>query len=333
MSPPRRTFRSGARASTTCLAVVALVLAAPFAHAEPKVELRWTAPAGCPDERAVLGQVERMVTVPPKTPTSATAVVEERDGGFDVTVELHGGAEGKRTLHASTCDSAARGAALVVALAVDPSASLEPPPEPAPSAPKPAPPAPPATRPVPAPPKIPPTPRASEVRVSALAGASFTRALVPGVVPAIAIGARVSWRALRLDVEGELAPRVTTTAAELPEVGATLVIHAFAARPCMLHAFPAIAVGGCVALRGARVQGEGTGVTEAYRDGATVLMLEPGLTVLVPGTTRLGLAVDAAAVVPFTRPELVIANGPANVSLGRVSALGARVGLSASFRF
>jgi hypothetical protein len=364
MGSRRRVFRSSARGGLG-FATVALVLAlAPRAGRgaeEAPVALRWTAPPGCPDESAVAALVARMVTVQPKAPTSATIeVVPARGGesGFEVRIELRGGAEGERTLRTSTCASAARGAALVVALAIDPSAATsveqEPGPPPAPAAPSASASASASgTEPAPAPAAArvdePPPPRGAAVpagtsaapglQVSATAGASFTRALVPGWVPAITLGGRASWQALRLDLEAEFAPQVTVSADASPGVGGNLRAYALALRPCLLASarLGSVSIGSCVGLRGTRLAGAGTGVTEAYHRGITVLALEPGAALLVPvtilGARRLAFGLDAAAVLPFTRPELVIDTRSTPLSLGRVAALGVRLGISAAFRF
>jgi len=301
------------------------------AAAEPQITLVWSAPPSCPDRSAVLAQIERMVGVPPKAPVSANVTIDERDDGFDVTLELHGGAEGRRALHAATCAAAARGAALLVALAIDPSADPTAPAEPAPRPPPPPPP------PAPAPP--PPAPRAPAPsptpgpEVRAYVGASVTRAIAPGVATALVLGARVSWRGLRLDVEGELAPALGATSPTLPGVGADLRAYALAARTCILHTFGSIEGAGCVALRGTRLEGEATGVTEPTPGGVTVLALEPGLSVRVPARARLGLSVDGAAVLPLTRPELVVTRGAEAEPIGKVAPIGVRIGAAVSFRF
>ena len=116
----------------------ALVLAAPLtARAESVAatafHLHWSGPASCPDEGEVARETQRLLgpstAAPRAMPVEAEAQVSAAGDGFELLLRL-GPTEQTRTRHlqAPSCDELARAAALVVALAVDPSLSLAEPP-------------------------------------------------------------------------------------------------------------------------------------------------------------------------------------------------------------
>ena len=303
----------------TCTAVLALAAALvaeeKVARAEPSLDLTWTAPPGCPDRAWMMSAVLHLVTGSPPQALLVTGAVHEEDGQWVVDLELSGAASGTRTLRASSCKSVSRGAALIVALALDPQAaalaSEELARSEAPAAPPPSP------APPPPPPEAPPAPARVEspgIRPIVFAGPTATRALLP-------------------DLAGELVPRSHTSLARVPAVGADLSLAALALRACVGHAFPWLAAHGCTALRGARIAGQGTGLAESYRQTAHVLTLEPGVLLRVPGTTRAAVELEAAPVLPLTRPDFVILSSGPSEPLFRVSSAGIRVAGAASFRF
>lgn len=322
----------------TCTAVLALAAALvaeeKVARAEPSLDLTWTAPPGCPDRAWMMSAVLHLVTGSPPQALLVTGAVHEEDGQWVVDLELSGAASGTRTLRASSCKSVSRGAALIVALALDPQAAALASEElarseaPAPPPPSPAPP--------PPPPEAPPAPARVEspgIRPIVFAGPTATRALLPGVAPGMAVGGGIVWRSVRVDLAGELVPRSHTSLARVPAVGADLSLAALALRACVGHAFPWLAAHGCTALRGARIAGQGTGLAESYRQTAHVLTLEPGVLLRVPGTTRAAVELEAAPVLPLTRPDFVILSSGPSEPLFRVSSAGIRVAGAASFRF
>lgn len=306
----------------TWLAALALLGGAEgSAAAEPGLDLAWNAPPGCPDRAWVVAAVNRLVPSPPQA-LHVTGAVREDEGGFTVDLELSGPASGTRTLRAASCTSVARGAALIIALALDPQAATSAIEE-APPAPAPAPPLAPAA-------SAPPAPRREAL---AFAGAVVIGGLLPTYAPGAVVGGGVAWRALRLDLSAELVPHASTSLARRPAVGADFALAGLALRGCAGHAWGGLAVHGCAAVRAARISGEGRGLVETYRDRADLLALEPGVLVRVPLGTRAGLALDAAAVLPLTRPDFVLlTNGPSE-PLHRVSVVGLRAALTVDVRF
>lgn len=117
-------MRRWAMAAAVMLAVplTAGAQAAPF-------HLRWSGPINCPDEAQVARDTQRLLggstAAPRDAPIEADAQVTGAAGGFELVLRV-GSTEQTRTrkLAAPSCDELARAAALVVALAVDPSLSL-----------------------------------------------------------------------------------------------------------------------------------------------------------------------------------------------------------------
>lgn len=327
-----------ANAVRTCAAALAAALALLAgerdASAQPSLDLIWDAPAACPDREWVRSAVLHLVTSSAPQELHVRAGVRPEGDQWVVDLELSGAATGTRTLRAATCASVARGAALIVALALDPQAAASAPEETAP-----APPPPPRA---PEPPA--PAPEAGRARTPdargrarpiAFVGAAAARALVPGIAPGAVVGGGIAWGAVRVDLAAEVAPSARASLARVPGVGADFSLASVALRACAGHALADVALHGCTAIRGARVAGEGTGLAESYRRTAHLLAIEPGALVRIPAATRVGLEVDAAAVLPITRPDFVLLSSSSGPSepLFRVSAIGARVALGASVRF
>ncbi len=82
--------------------------------------IQWTAPASCPDDAAVEERIAAFVDVPSEA-SPMTAIVVEKDGGFEVElVSTIDGEVQQRTLQAATCDALADAVAAVVAVTIDP---------------------------------------------------------------------------------------------------------------------------------------------------------------------------------------------------------------------
>lgn len=324
----------------------ALLAGAGTARAQSTLDLTWTAPAGCPDRAWVLAGVTHLVTTAPPDTLRVTAVAHEEGDRWVVDLGMEGTTSGTRRLQAASCLSVARATALIVALALDPHASTLAAGELGP--PEPPPPPPDREREAQAAVAQPvaPAPRREEEpahatdaslstapRVLAFAGASVERALLPGVVPGVVVGGGVVWRALRIDLAAGLAPRVSLSLASTPGAGADLTLAELGLRACAGRVLSWMAAHGCASVRGARLSGEGRGVTEAYRETAYVLSLEPGVLLRVPARSRLAVELDVGAMLPLTRPDFVIVSGTSSEPLFRVSTFGVRAALAASFRF
>ncbi len=130
---------------------------------EAGIELTWTAPAApvCPDAAAIVADsIRALGPSPPNEPLWARATVVTDADGFALELIIDGahGRVGTRQLRGKTCPVLARVAALVIAVAIDPDATMptedEPADEPTPTVPEPEA----STRPTPTP-LTPPTAR------------------------------------------------------------------------------------------------------------------------------------------------------------------------------
>lgn len=133
------------------------------APAPPIVDLRWEAPAGCPDQAALERRLAAMRAggPAPANPPRVGFRVERRGEGWHLDGEISGpGGSGRRELDAATCAELADAAVLITAIALDPEMSAEGPT-------------------IPPPPVIPPAPGAAADR-DAGPGAAGGGAVGPG---------------------------------------------------------------------------------------------------------------------------------------------------------
>lgn len=303
----------------------------------PPLVVTWTAPDGCPDGAWVESAVLHLVTTPPTQALEVKGTVREMNGRYRVDLELQGAATGKRTLGAATCASVARGAALIIALALDPQASVVAREEPAAAGePRVAAPLPIGAeaaamvdRPAPTVERAPPP----KLRPYVFLGASASRVLVPGMAFAVTVGEGVAWRAFRMDLSAEIGPSTSTELPSRRSVGGDFSWMALALRPCAGHVSAWFAVYGCAGLRGVRITGEATGLAVGYRKTAHTLVVEPGALLRFPARSRWAVEADVAAAIPLARPDFVfLTNGP-NAPLFRVSGIGPRATLGIGFLF
>jgi hypothetical protein len=187
---------------------------APRAIADPPeaVHLDYTAPDGCPRASDFAHQIvsrTKRASLVDESEASRTFIVSVTQGtsGLQATLGLRD-AEGNhvlRRISGSSCEDVVRAAALIVVLAIDPSASLEEhaeETEPAP-APPPAPPTPPPVAPATEAPAPPPPAAESPNRWSADVAAALVA--TAGVAPVVAYGTDVSAR-IRSLADGVIAP-------------------------------------------------------------------------------------------------------------------------------
>src|SRR5689334_20049544 len=122
--------------------------------ASASVDLRWSAPADCPDVDEVRGNVEALVgtALVPGDAIVVDGVVTRSDDGWSLALSITSASGSRsRTLPGASCRELARVAALLIAVAIDPTMQDEPEPEPPPPEPVAAPPSPPPS-PSPSPP-------------------------------------------------------------------------------------------------------------------------------------------------------------------------------------
>lgn len=320
---------------------LATCLLATSARAQSALTLDWDAPAECPKAAWVEASVRRLLSTPPSDPLQVRAVVRPDGSEWVVDLRFEGAARGTRRLRAASCESVARAAALIVALALDPQAAALASEEMAQAeAPRSVPPV------VPPPPPAPPSPPTRPVRSSPVAHATRARihghgfvaaalehGYVPGVVPAAIVGGGVGARLWRADLLVQIAPFASGALEDRPRYGADFSVLAAELRGCVGPAWTWLALEGCAEFRGTHVTGHGTGLTESYRAHAALFALGAGVLVRIPSRTRLAAEASVDTSVPFTRPSFVLLEGDREQAIHRVPMLTARATLGVSLRF
>lgn len=277
--------------------------------------LQWTAPAVCPDEAAVRSRVEQIIGRPLREGDEAVRVVarvtDDEPPQLRLSITSDSGSR-ERVIDGRDCAELAEVTAVLVAVAVDPSAN----------------PLPPAPAPTPAPEKTPSTaatqPRAeprvqrsTRVRPAASHGAGprpgaaihvapgVGLGTVPGPTAVLAVGAGVRWLHARIDVAFEQwFPRPAT----LGEGNAGVDVRAFrvGVRGCYVPtAGRVVELPLCAGLFGGAMRGDGRGVprTRTQRIAWGGAQLEAGL-MFAPLRDRRWFAVGPMLRLqaPFVRP-------------------------------
>lgn len=195
--------------SVVAIALLSLALLAasePASQQEPA--LVWEAPETCPDERTIRARVEQLIgrTLADDETVRVHARVEIAERPSVVLRVDSASGSSERTITAVSCAELGEIAAVVIAIAIDPAASLraEAEPEPAPP-PKPQPPPPPPPREERAPAAVAkPRPIAHRGPMGTLrVAAGVSLGAVPGVTAAIEAGGGVRWKHARIDLSAE----------------------------------------------------------------------------------------------------------------------------------
>jgi hypothetical protein len=275
------------------MSLAALVLSAsigaPAAPTEGAVEFRWDAPAEqCPSEADVLAQLERLLGGPvaeqgERRLAAIARVRREADGRWDLRLwTVTAEATSQRSMSGEDCAVLAEAAALLAAMAIDPSvlargeasqaaveqaeqaetvAGGEPAPEPI-EQPEPTPPEiePEPPKPEPAP-EEPREPRRFVIAANTSGGISFGD--LPGVGPIVRLGFGLQWPHARFELEGHYAFVRRARFADDSDQGADLQQGFAIARGCgVLHVkkakleFPI-----CGGLEAGALAGQGIGFT------------------------------------------------------------------------
>jgi hypothetical protein len=297
-----------------CSAALAVLAAAARAGAdEPRVELAWTAPEGCPDGARVVAEVERLLGpagARPPRPIRAAAVVTRVGEGFVVKLETASDAGTRaRELHGATCGGIGDAVALILALMIDPEhvvapargtlAAAESAPPPTPAAPPPAPPRSPAPQPAPSPP----------LTIVLSAAPVLDLGSVPAPAAGFAGAAGLVFGRARAEAGVVVLPARAATVASTPGAGGDVSLVAGTLAAC------AVALRGrtaelapCAGFELGRLYASGFGVAQPGSGGALWSTAKLGAL----GVLRLGdglaltLRLDAGA--PFARPRFVLEN-------------------------
>ncbi|MBI2394330.1 MAG: hypothetical protein HYV09_32470 [Deltaproteobacteria bacterium] len=323
---------------------LAAMLVARSAHAGGAVELQWEAPASCPDRANVEARIAKLLQgADASKPVRAEARVRQSDGVFHLElVTTRDGVRGERVLDDPSCEALAESAALIVAMAVDPAAALEPsPPSTAAVV------APPSASSAPAAPIPPPAPGAAPPPVAdaspdvsrgeprprpRLVLAAASDALV-GVFPNAALGVGASLGVLpaplRFDLGVRWSPRANH-ALKTPEgASGAFELVAANARAAWLWSRERWDLGPSLHAEAGVARGRGVGLSQSLEGSAPWLAAGPG----VLATLRAGdvaLSAEIVGLIPLTRPRFVV-EGTGTVHTPAAVAL--RAGISAEVRF
>jgi hypothetical protein len=252
--------------------------------AKNNVEFRWDAPAECPSEVEVVAQLERLLGGPvadqgDRRLTAIARVRQESDGRWDLRLwTVTEDETSQRSMSGEDCVVLAEAAALLAAMAIDPSVLArgeasaaaveqaeqaetveggEPAPEP-----EPEPPAvePPKTEPRPEPP---PARRQRRFIVALGANAGISFGDLPGVGPIVRLGVALQWPHARVELEGHYGFLRRARFEDGENIGADLRHGMVVARGCgVLQAreakleFPI-----CGGLEAGALAGQGVGFT------------------------------------------------------------------------
>lgn len=311
--------------------MLSLALAIGTAATPAAAEVTWLAPPGCPTEAAVRSRVAALLA---GTEGMAGAAVELRvealaERRWRLHASLHGrSGDGERTLDADDCDELAEAAALLTAIAAQPSLAggVPPPPDPGtvppppPVADRPEGPPPPAAdgepppaawsaqEAAPAPRPPPPKPRARWGLLALGGGVAVGVLTTPMAVLRAAGGVRGRRWSVALTQTFWL-PR-DMPSAENGDVGGRMWLWAAGLRGCGIPVDGRVAVDLCAAIESGAVTGRGIGaLTQSARQTSAWLALSggPGLGVRLGARVRLTLGVDLVFVA--VRPHFRVLGG------------------------
>jgi hypothetical protein len=337
------------------LACVSLALARPGAGiAQPRggFGLDWSAPAECPDSKAV----ERAVVDTLQHDTRdadlrATARITRGDAdSYALTLQLDdNGARAERTLAGPDCVALARAAALLIALAIDPELRVPPvaqqatrsatePPLPAPAETKALEPsAPPATSDKPAATsddRAPSAARRESLAWGPRLGVIAQTAAGPGVGfgGALAIELALRWLRLSIGAQGAL-PRTAHVAA-LDDARVRIAAVMGTAGACArLLADDTFELAPCAELQLGALLGEASGIEQPKRGDALWFAIGAGL----EGRARLGagfaLVAGANLLAPVARARFTVLDVQGPITTYRADPVSVQLGLAIAYQF
>ncbi len=216
----------------------------------PPIAITWSAPADCPSVDALRDEVRRIAGTarPPADRLEAEATVRREAGAvWQLTLKTRAGERaGERVLTAADCGELMHAAALVMALMINPQATLE--------VPAPAPRQPPA----------PPSPAAAfEDRFAAGAEVVVGSGALPGIAPGIALRFAAARQALSAEVRAGISMSRSTPSPADADAGGTFdLLDATLAGCARAWRTRRVSPGACTGVTLVRVHGSGYGVTD-----------------------------------------------------------------------
>jgi hypothetical protein len=330
---------------------------APRPQVDPKVEIAFEAPAGCPGVEQVTKEVARLLGDArfSGSPLVALGKVTAKDGGFllDLTIEREG-QKTARQLEARACETAADVAALLISLAHAPDVvgKAEPEPPPTPPTPPPTPPTPPPTPPAvrptplpkPPPPKSPPKPPNSLWGWLLRAGPIFGVGDLPFPQIGGQAAAAVRIEAWTIEAAFEAGFAATHIVEDRPDAGANFLRIVGALRGCRVlvpfvdapwpRESPGVDFSACVGFEAGQLSGETFGVFQPEK--ATAIWLAPQLDLRlgIGITPPLSLVPHVGLAFPLNRPSFVIgANEPKPIQIHQPGPVAGRAGVTFEAQF
>jgi hypothetical protein len=313
---------------------LAALLAAPTALAagEPEpITLAWASVPGCPGERDVRAEIERVLGGPPNPASRrylrAEARVSRAGTGFHVHLVTDlGGVTGERDLDGPTCAAVANATALIVALTFDPEAlerrnevsKAAPPPAPPGVPPPPPPPATPkatpepSTLPEPLPAALQPAPAPGVPRVASRP--KFALGVVGsasiGALPMIGagVGGRASVLAgrFRADLSGSYWPERSVSLPTRSTAGGRIRLAAGDASACWAVLRTPLELSPCLGLELGSMSGTGFGVRSDLAGSTLWIAPVAEAAAALPIGNRFAARLDLGVLVPIQRPPFVL---------------------------
>jgi hypothetical protein len=285
------------------LTLLACLAGAEGAAAAVGLDLRWTAPAGCPEQASIRSDIEeltgRRVDPAGAEGMTVTAVVMRQTSGrwsLELTIARPGLETATRRVEGRTCGEVAKAAVSIVALALDPPLPPSPPPA------KVEPPRPPRPRPPPPAPIVPRTP----LRWSVFALGGIDVGALPLPAAGVGIGGSMIFGDNRFEVRATAwLPR----SAELnASSGADISLFAGAIRYCRALVGTTAELSACAGFEGGTVRAEGYGLRENFDGFGGWAAPEIGALFVVRASRRFALSLEADGLAPLIRDRFRVEN-------------------------
>jgi hypothetical protein len=262
-------------------------------HDDLPIAISWNAPGECPGLDALKAEVRRVAgqVPPPSEPLSADATVRRGSGtSWQLTLTTRAGARaGERRLAGADCAELMHAAALVMALMINPQASIVPEP------------------PSPPPPEAPPPPPIPERRFAVGADVVVGSGALPEIAPGIGLRFAAAAGALSAELRASIWASRSTESPSAPGTGGSFNLADGAIAGCArARRDRRLAPGVCVGASVVRLHGTGYGVTDPDDAAAwwTVAFAEANLRIrLTPGNA---VRLAAQGLVPLGRPNFAL---------------------------
>ncbi len=248
------------------------------------MELRWNAPAECPDRNAVLETVQQHAVAfeEPPRPIRVRASVRAMGDGYALHLIIEGeGGESEHDLDSASCEVLANAAAFMAAVAMDPVAKAEEESRELKEA-------------VPAPADTPADPSPARLAgfVAASGGVQLTQ-LAP-VSPLISLEGGIRLRWVRVGLVGAYVASVSRDLANTGGQGRrTLQQWIVGARSCALPRVRRVEFPVCLGAAGGQIHGRTEGISSPARDTQAVFLGTIGAGVMWFPLPRLGFGLEA----------------------------------------